>query len=116
MDIKVLKAPIGREELVRIAEDGFGEMVKAVVDVEQEIIAVGGEFHADLEVMLTDHEGSRRLHTWGVNIYPEKSAEERIEFDSMINLKPHYGNRSRSVESDEVKEKIKDIVKKLIRE
>jgi hypothetical protein len=114
MDIKIIKDSISRQELVKMANEEFGDLVKAVVDVERGIMAVGGELHADEEVVLTEKEGSKREHTWGINIYPQKSEPEWIEFDSMINLKPHYGNRSRDVESPEIREKIKSIVSKLI--
>lgn len=29
----------------------------------------------------------------GIKIYPDLSADERIEFDSMINLRPRLGNK-----------------------
>ena len=53
MDIKIIKYKINKKELEEIAKDGFGDMVKAVVDIEQEIMAVDGELHADEEVTLT---------------------------------------------------------------
>lgn len=97
-----------------MANEGFGDIVKAVVDVDKEIMAVGGELHSDEEIFLVEKENSGRGNTWGVNIYPGKSLDELIEFDSMINLKPHFGNRSRDVENPEIKEKIRKIVKELI--
>ncbi|KKR10352.1 MAG: hypothetical protein UT37_C0003G0051, partial [Parcubacteria group bacterium GW2011_GWA2_39_18] len=97
-----------------IAKEGFGDFVKAAVDIEQEIMAVGGELHADEEVLLTENEGSKRESVWGINIYPKKSEGERIEFDSMINLKPLFGNRSRGVEDEITRTKIQKIVEKLV--
>lgn len=114
MDIRIVKTAIKKFELFEIASEGFGDIVKAVVDVKQEIMAIGGELHADEEVLLTENEGSRRENTWGINIYPQKPKNDWIEFDSMVNLKPHFGNRSRDVENPEIKEKIKAVVKKLI--
>ncbi|MDP3785458.1 MAG: DUF5674 family protein [bacterium] len=116
MEIKIIKNPILLEEVRKISREGkFTELVKAVVDIEQGIMAMGGELHADEEVELMEKEGSKRENTWGINIYPEKSGEEFIEFDSMINLKPAFGNRSRSVENSEIREKIIKIIEKLIR-
>ncbi len=106
--------PIKREELAEIAKEEFGDVVKAVVDVVQEVMAVGGELHSDEEVLLMEKHDAKRTDTWGVNIYPKKSEEEWIEFDSMINIKPALGNRSRDVEEQAVKEKIRRIVKNLI--
>lgn len=114
MAIKIIKTPIKKSELQEIAKEEFGDMVKAVVDVEQRIMAVGGELHSDEEVLLTEQENSKRENTWGINFYLKKSGEDFIEFDSMINLKPAFGNRSRDVESLETREKIKEIAEKLI--
>jgi hypothetical protein len=112
--IKVIKEPIRKSELSEIADEVFGDFVKAVVDIEQEIMAVGAELHADEEVMLTEEEGSKRADTWGVNIYPGRSEDEWVEFDSMVNLKPAQRNRSRNVEDPDVRERIKEIVSKLV--
>ena len=113
-EIRIIKKPIMRAELKKIAEEGFGDLAKAVVDVEQEIMAVGGELHADMETLLMENENSSRKDTWGINLYPENTGEDFVEFDSMINLKPALGNRTRNVENKEMREKIKMIVNKLI--
>ena len=115
MKIKIIKEKIRREELADIAKEQFGDMVKAVIDIEQEIMAVGGELHADEEVVLMEQEESKRENTWGINLYFEKSAQDWIEFDSMINIKPSFGNRSRGIESLIIKERIRNIVKKLVK-
>lgn len=114
MDIKIIKEPISLEELKQFLHTHFENLVKAVVDIEQGIMAIGGELHADEEVVLTEREGSKREYTWGINIYPNKNREEWIEFDSMINLKPMHGNMSRGVDNLEIQEKIKQIVDRLI--
>lgn len=115
MEIKIIRNSVGKQELIKMANEGFGELVKAVVDVEQEIMAIGGELHADEEVLLTEKENSRRENTWGINIYPKKQENELIEFDSMINIKPSLGNRSRGVENMETRENIKKVVMKLVK-
>lgn len=116
MAIKIVKDSITRKELVEMASEEYGSVVKAAIDVEQGIMAVGGELHADEEVLLMEQEGSKREHTWGINIYPKNPEENWIEFDSMVNLKPAFGNRSRAVESLQVQGRIKEIVKRLVRE
>lgn len=114
MAIKIVKEPIGRKELEEIAKEEFGDVIKAVVDVEQEIMAVGGELHADEETLLMEEENSKRENTWGINLYPKVSGDDWLEFDSMVNLKPAHGNRSRGVENPGTRESIKKIVKKLV--
>lgn len=114
MEIQIVKNPINKKQLEEIAEQRFGLLVKAVVDVGQEIMAIGGELHSDEEVKLMEEEGSKRGETWGINLYPGKTKEEWIEFDSMVNIKPSFDNCSRDVENSETKEKIRNIVDKLI--
>lgn len=114
MEIKIIKISIKRQKLIEIAKKGFGDVVKAVVDVERGVMAIGGELHADEEVLLIEKEASKREYTWGINLYPKKSGEDWIEFNSMINIKPAFGNRSRGVESKALQQKIKEIVTTLI--
>ena len=115
MDITVVKDSVSKDALRTIARGQFGNLVKAVVDIEQGIMAIGGELHADEEVVLMEQEHSKRENTWGINIYPDNVPDAMVEFDSMINLKPSYGNRSRGVEDVAIQEKIKNIVAKLVR-
>jgi hypothetical protein len=98
-----------------MAKQQFGDMVKAVVDVEQGIMAIGGELHSDEEAVLLD-QGSLQRHLWGINLYPDQPAQEWIEFDSMINVRPSSGNRSRSVESAEIREAVASIVSRIVGE
>jgi len=114
MKIKIVEKNIDIKELIRIGEEGFGEMVKAVVDVEKEIMAIGGELHADEEAILLSS-GSKQEHLWGINLYPQKKDEEFIQFDSVINLKPSQGNRSRGIENPEIQKRVKEIVERFIK-
>lgn len=104
--------PISKSELKKLADEQFaGELVKAVVDIENEIMLIGGAMHADEEAELLQG-GSAQKNLWGINLRP--SDVELIEFDSMINIRPSQNNRSRSVESEETQQLIKDIVNKLV--
>lgn len=114
MEIIILGQPISQKELAQIAEGGFGDMVKAVVDVEQGIMAIGGELHADMELLLTETKQSKRQNVWGINLYPEKTGDDLIEFNSMINLKPSLGNRTRGVEDAGIQTKIREVVSSFV--
>jgi hypothetical protein len=114
-EIRVISSPIELSELQNVAETQFGNMVKAVVDIEKRIMAIGGELHVDEEAMMLDL-GSKQVNLWGINIYPEQNGEDRVEFDSMINLRPYLGNRSRNVEDMTVQGQIIEIVNELIKE
>ncbi len=113
MEIKIIKDSISKKELVNIAKNQFGDLVKAVVDVKKEIIAIGGELHADEETILLE-QGSQQEDLWGINLYLNKSNNELVEFDSMINVRPAQENRSRGVENLDIQKKIRDIVNRLI--
>lgn len=114
MKIIIIEESIAIKELIKIGAEGFGEMVKAVVDVEKKILALGGELHSDEEAVLLSS-GSKQENLWGINLYPQKRDEEFIEFDSVINLKPSQGNRSRGVESPQIQKKIRETVEGLIK-
>jgi hypothetical protein len=113
MEIKIVQDSISKSELEAMAQELFGDFVKAVVDVEQKIAAFGGELHADVEAKLLE-EGSKQENLWGINIYPDRTREERIEFNSMINIRPSQGNRSRNVEDKEIQAEIRKVINKLI--
>jgi hypothetical protein len=49
-----------------------------------------------------------------VNTYPDRVGTDRIEFDSMINIRPSQGNRSRSVEDPALRQQIVNVVTGLI--
>ena len=107
----ILDKPITREELVRLAENFYGDMIKGVVDVDQELLALDAELHSDLEGFLLSG-GSQQEALWGINLYPEADEEDFLEFDSLINIRPRQGNRSRDVENEEIRERIRSIVNK----
>ncbi len=112
--MEIVKDKISIKKLEEMAEKMFGNLVKAMVDVEKEIIAVDAPMHADLLELLIEKENSEPQNLWGINLYPEKMGEDFIEFDSIMNLKPALGNKSRYVENKEIREKIKKIVEKYV--
>jgi len=109
----IVSESISLSKLKKIAAERFGILVKAVIDVEKEIMAVDAELHADQEALLLE-KGSKQEDLWGINIYPEMPESERIEFDSMINLRPSQGNRTRGVDNPAIRQKIIEIVNKLV--
>ncbi|HEX2579242.1 MAG TPA: DUF5674 family protein [Rhabdochlamydiaceae bacterium] len=115
MPISLIEEPIQKSELAELAKERFGDLVKAVVDIEKGIMVVGGELHSDEEAMLIES-GSKQRNLWGINIYPNKSGDELIEFDSIINLRPSQGNRSRDVDDPEARKKIQELISHLVKQ
>ena len=111
--IRIITSTISLKELKDMAELWHGQLVKAVIDVERKVMAVNGEMHADEEQVLLQ-DGSKQENLWGLNIYPDKDIENRIEFDSMINVRPGQNNMSRSVEDENLKKIIRSVVDHMI--
>ena len=115
VETRIVKDPISKDELKKLAHELYGDIIKAVVDVEQGILGVGGELHVDIQSQLIEKENSRGEDTWGINLYLEKSGEDFIEFDSMTNLKPLLGNKTRGIEDVGIQNKIREIVAKMVK-
>lgn len=102
------------KDLAIMADKMFGNLVKAVVDIDKKIMAIDGELHSDEEKLLIE-KGSKQQNLWGINLYPEYfGKDEFIEFDSMINLRPAQNNRSRGVDDSNTQNIIIKIVNILV--
>ena len=97
-----------------MARTRFGDMVKGVVDVRRGLMLLDADMHADQEAELLA-EGSAQSDLWGINLYPDLTEPDWIEFDSMINLRPSFGNRSRGVDDPATQEAIVALVRRLVR-
>ncbi len=112
--MKLIETTITNTELLDMSKKMFDGLVKAVVDIEKEIMVVDAELHADQEDYLLQ-QGSKQENLWGINIYPEEiDSKNWLEFDSMINLRPSQNNRSRGIENEAIRAKVASIVEKLV--
>ena len=107
-------SPISIEEVRRMAAARFGDMVKAVVDLARGTMLLDAEMHADEEAELLAA-GARQQDLWGINLYPDLQGEDWLEFDSMINLRPSSGNRTRGVDDPATRDRIINLVNRLVR-
>jgi hypothetical protein len=106
--------PILLDELRVLAAGRFGDMVKAVVDLQRGLVVLDADLHADQEAELLAS-GSVQADLWGINLYPDLPEVEWIEFDSMINLRPSFGNRSRGVDDPGTRGRIRALVASAVR-
>jgi hypothetical protein len=111
--MKLVDMGITRAELESMAGGRFGDLVKAVVDVRRRIMAVDADLHSDEEAYLLE-QGSVQADLWGINLYPGDAPDDWIEFDSMINIRPSQGNRSRGIDDPQVRARISEIVALLV--
>ena len=111
--MEILTRKVHLDYIRDLSRNWYGEMIKAVADVENGIIAVDAELHSDLERLLLEN-GSNQESLWGFNIYPDLEDEDFIEFDSLINIRPRQNNRSRDVEDPRIRERIIAITNEFI--
>ena len=105
--MKTVEKKITVDELKKMSAKMFGRIVKAVVDIDKKILVVDAELHADQEQLLLK-QGSNQNKLWGINFHPDKFGTPKfVEFDSMINLRPSWGNKSRSVDDPKIQEIIR---------
>ena len=113
LEIRIITETITRAVALEIGEPWYGVMVKGVVDIEQTIIALGGEYHMDANVLLIE-QGSSQADMWGFNIYPERTDDSWIEYISLINIRPAAGNRTMEVEDEGIRAQMRAVIEKLI--
>jgi hypothetical protein len=109
MDIQIVTTKVSLSELRNIAKVFHKSMIKGVVDIENEIIAFGGEYHMDANNVLIDN-GSSQANLWGFNIIFEQPRELWIEYTSLINIRPQAKNFDMEVQDESVREKMRRII------
>lgn len=113
--MKIITKSLPLSDLRQMADATFGNLIKAVVDIDRELIAIDAELHSDLEALLLE-DGSKQNSLWGINLYPEIKGDNFIEFDSMINIRPSQSNRSRGIENDEIRKRVIEVISKRIKQ
>lgn len=117
MDIRIVSDTIAEDEVRDIAREFYGSIIKGVVDIEREVLALGGEYHSDaLDVLIEN--GSRGEDVWGFNITLDSDSplEERIEYVSLINIRPAKGNRDMEIKDAQLRGRVSSIIKKRIKQ
>ena len=111
--IKILTEKMSIIEVKKLAGLWYGTMIKGAVDVESGRVALGGDYHIEDSELLTAT-GSKFADVWGFNIRFEENPDGVLEFDSMVNIKPNLGNRSRGVNNEQIVKKAREIIYKYI--
>ena len=85
-------------------------MIKIVVNIRSRCLSGGGEMHADCESALLE-DGSEQDDLWGANWYP---GEQRIEFESLINIRPRLGNRNIVIQDENLRKQVESVTRELL--
>ncbi len=109
MSIHILRERAAPEQLAEMLAD-WGVLIKVVVDIRREVMAGGGEMHADGEALLLV-DGSQQEDVWGANWYPES---REVRFEALINIRARHGNTKMEVQSEATRAKMEAIIRKLL--
>jgi hypothetical protein len=88
----------------------LGSYVKLAVDVRREVLAGGGELHADCEQVLLE-DGSRQADIWGADWLP---FSQEVQFEALINIRPRQDNFSMTIQDPAIRERVETIVHRLL--
>lgn len=111
--IVITDQPIDPAALAQLVAAWFGDMVKLVVDPRRQIIAVGGELHADAEQLLLES-GSQQADLWGANYYPGRGPEDGVEYTALINIRPSQDNPSMEIQDPGTRDRVRDLIFRLV--
>ena len=109
MGILIIRKPATRSEIAEMSSE-FGAFIKLAVDLEREILAGGGELHADCEEALLQ-DGSKQEDVWGGDWYPDT---REVGFESLINIRPRQDNRGLELQLPGLRQRFETIVRRLL--
>ncbi len=112
-DIIIVDEQIPLSEVKNLAQKSYQTMIKGVVDLRREVIAIGGEWHMDANNTLIS-DGSMQPDCWGFNIVFALPQNEWIEYHSLINIRPAQGNRSQEIQDQKLRDHMKSIINQRI--
>ena len=107
--INILRGRATPEQVAGMLNE-YETMIKIVVDIRRRILAGGGEMHSDCESLLLE-DGSEQDDLWGANWYP---AEQRIVFESLINIRPRLGNRNILIKNEELRQQLESVTREIL--
>lgn len=93
---------------IKASREDYPEYIKITIDLEKEIVVIGGEYHADAEKILSDKFNSKRSDIWGggYNI-----ANNTFEVNAILNLKSGI-NDSTDILDPKIRNHFLEVVKK----
>ena len=106
--IHLLKETAVSEQIEEMTQE-YKSMIKLVVDIRRRVLSGGGEMHADCESVLLE-DGSEQDDLWGANWYPR---EQRIEFESLINIRPRLGNRGILIQDENIRKQVESVTREI---
>ena len=104
--VRRLATPVMMSEMLQ----SLDSYVKLAVDVRREVLAGGGELHADCEqVLLKD--GSRQEDIWGADWLP---FSQEVQFEALINIRPRQDNPNMTILDPAICARVEAIARQLL--
>lgn len=107
--IYLLQQKATRQQLDEMLQE-LGTFIKLAVDIHRNILAGGGQMHADCESVLL-HDGSQQSDIWGADWIP---SIQKIEFDALINIRPNQQNYAMTIQDPDIKQRVETITRQFL--
>jgi hypothetical protein len=98
-----------RQQIDEMLEE-LDPIIKLAVDIGCNILAGGGQMHADCEAALIE-DGSHQEDIWRANWIP---ATQTIEYEALINIRPNQKNYSMTIQDPGIKQQVENTVRQLL--
>lgn len=89
------------------AREAYDDYIKTVIDIEKNILAIGGEYHIDCEEVLIKY-GSKQENLFGGGY---RISTKEVEFMAMSNFKPALGKVTYEISDPSVREKLEQLTR-----
>lgn len=107
--IIILDRKITSEEF-RQAREAYEDYIKTVVDIDKNVLAVGGEYHIDCEeVLIIGGSKPENLYGGGYRV-----STKEVEYVAMSNYKPALGKVTYEIMDESVRAKLKELTEKYL--
>ena len=107
--IYIIRDRATKEQLEEMLQT-LSSYIKLAVDIERNILAGGGELHADCESALLE-DNSEQKNIWGADWNP---FTQEVTFESFINIRPSQNNRSMEIQDVLIRDRVAQITKNLL--
>ena len=107
--ILVLNRKITPEEFER-AREVYKDYIKTVIDIKNNILAVGGEYHIDCEEVLIK-QGSKQENLYGGGY---RISTKEIEYMAMSNYKPSLNRLTYEIADPKIRAQIEMLTKEFL--
>lgn len=98
------------KEQINQAAEIYKDYIKTVIDIDRNILAIGGEYHIDCEeVLLKTGSNQQNLYGGGYRL-----STKEVEYMAMSNYKPHLNKYTYEISDPLVREKLHKLTKEFL--